>query len=247
MAIPLVANLTRPFRRELDTDHALADRIGDYVLLALLMALAARSMYTALNGLSGLFVVAPDDAAALRWVAGVVVLARLAIEDVVTRTYPSRIAATKLADPPERSLLTRLLLIAARAGLFLLGAAPFLGLGWRTWMVIALMSLVPVLELFEDRYPNVAALHRWFPRGILRTTAMLYVSVWYAAWVLGGDSSAEHTKAMFAFLLLPGVALGMVDTIGRHGGDWADTRWKRGVGAALWAITFAVLYGQITV
>ena len=109
------------------------------------------------------------------------------------------------------------------------------------------MTLVPFLKLFVDRFPNVPFIHRWFPRGILRTVVMLWVGAWLTGLILGGDSSAAHTKEMAAFLLLPGMVIGLIDIAGREGGAWPDVLWKRLIGGCLWVLAFLVMFGHVTV
>ena len=247
MGVPLIANHARPLRRIVTDRLDKVDRVADYLMLPLLMSFATKGVYTALNGLSGLQMVSGDEATVFsRWVLAAVVL-RMVVEDLVVRTHPRRMQESDLPATDGPPLTVDIATLVLKGGLFLLAAGSFFGLGWRTWLVIGFMTVVPFLKLFIDRFPNVPFIHRWFPKGVLRTVIMLWVGAWLAGLILGGDSSPEHTKEMAAFLLLPGMTIGVIDIIGREGGSWPDTLWKRLVGGCLWTFSFLVMFGFVTI
>ena len=247
MGVPLIANHARPLRRIVADRLDWIDRVADYAMLPLLMSFATKGVYTALNGLSGLQMVSGTQAVSFSRVVLVAVVARMIVEDVVTRTHPLRMVDTAMPATDGTPLPVDIGTLVVKAGLFLLGAGSFFGLGWRTWLVAAFMTVVPFLKLFADRFPNSPFVHRWFPKGVLRTVIMMWAGAWMAGLILGGDSSAGHTKEMTAFLMLPGVTIGLVDIIGREGGAWPDVLWKRLVGGCLWTFSFLVMFGFIAI
>jgi len=246
MGIPLLANHTRPVRRVVSDRMARFDRFGDYVIAPLIVGYAASAAYTALNGLSGLALVATHEAQALRWAVGGAVVGRMLVEDVVMRAYPERLSATQLPAVPGPSRMATLSTVVLRAALFVLTSASFLGFGWPIWLVIGATSVVPIVGLFKERLPNLPFLDRWFPSGVLRTVVMIFVGMWYVTWVIGGNSSPEHKRQMMAVLLVPGVVLGLIDLVAREGGEWPNNMSKRVVGACLWAYVLLVLVGAVT-
>jgi len=247
LGLPLIANSVRPLRRTQAEGLASIDRLADYLLGPLLVGIAAGGVYLALNGLSGLHLVQQSESERLRWVAGIAVIARMVVEDIAVRAYPKRMKDVMFTRARETPLAIDIGTILMKCCLFLLVASSFFGFGWSTWMVIVAMSLVPSLGLFSDRFPNSTTVHHWFPRGVLRSVIMLFIGVWFAKWILGDDTSAEHAKNLAAALMIPGVAVGVVDLFGRRGGEWPDRLTKRVIGGCLWAFMLAVMLGFVTV
>ena len=132
---------------------------------------------------------------------------RLLGEDAALKWYPSRHRAIQVPLGESQSAAARTGTVVLGAGLYLLAAAPFFGLGWRTWLTVGLVSLVPLLGLVADRFPNVRLLHKWFPRGLLRFVVMLFVSAWFGKFVLSIAGSSADARSTAVFMLLPGVVV----------------------------------------
>ena len=248
IGIPLIANHSRPFRREPQKNALyVADRFADYLLAPILMAYAAAPIYVALNGLSGLQLVHPNGANTLKWAVAIAIPARMLCEDITIRLFPQRLKETELPLNKEPGLFVDMGTIVVKGGLWLLAAETFFGLGWKTWVIIGLMSFVPMLKLFADRYPNSAVVHRWFPRGVLRTVAMMFVGTWFAAWVMNAASNPVDTRSLAPVLMLPGIVVGLVDLVGRNGGAWPDTLPKRLAGGVFWIFVLGVLVGKFSI
>jgi hypothetical protein len=247
VALPSIGSNIRPFSRPWSRERSvLADRLGDYVIMPVLLAFIASTAYTALNGLSGLEMVDNNDAGNLFVTVLVGAWVRLLGEDAVGAWFPQRSRAVRVPVAHEPTATARFATVATGAALYLLAAAPFFGLGWRTWLTIALVSLVPLLQLAEHRVPNLAAVHRWFPRGLLRFVVMMFVTAWFGRFVLSLADEAADPRSVAVFLLLPGVLVGLVDLVGREGGEWRDSRLKNAAGLAVWLLAVAVLSGRVT-
>jgi hypothetical protein len=215
--------------------------------MSLFASYAASSAYSALNGLSGLQLVSPDFANQVRIAMIFACIGRLLAEDAVMWLYPQRSSSIAITVDGEPGTVTRLVTIAFTGVLYLVGAGPFFGLGWRTWLIISLMMLVPTIKLFSDSLPNIAFAHKWFPRGILRSVMMVFVSAWFAQQIFAWAGEAHHAQTMAVFLMLPGIAIGFVDCIAREGGEWSSNLLTKVSGAALWLFLAAVLTGNVAV
>ena len=247
MGLPLLTNNVRPLRRDIENRLDRVDRLADYLMAPILVGFASSGLYLALNGLSGLQMVAQSDANALRWFVGFAVIARMAFEDIATHSFPKRLRHTTFDPTKGTPLPIDIGTIVLKSALYLLATTSFFGLGWETWLVVVLMAVVPMLKLFVHRFPNYEPVHKWFPRGVMRSVVMLFVGVWFAGWVLGLSEDPNYTKALAAVLLIPGIVIGVVDVIGRKSDGWPDTLWRRLIGGALWAYMFAVLFGFVNV
>ena len=245
--LPLIANSLRPLRRVPGGPLTRVDRLADVVLGPLLSAIAASGAYLALNGLSGLQLVSQGEADRIRWVAGSAVIMRMALEEIAVRAYPRRMREVELRSSRSTPLVIDIATIGMKCGIFLLVASSYFGFGWGTWMVVVTMSVVPSLSLVSDRFPNSELVRHWFPRGVIRSVIMLFVGVWFSSLILGVDIETERAKSLAAALMIPGVAVGIIDLFGRVGGEWPDRLAKRLVGGCLWVFLLAVMFGRIAI
>ena len=245
-SIPLLAHAIRPLRRMLNgSGKDLFDRVADYVMPPIFLAFAATSMFKALNGLSGIELVSPEDFGEVRIVVITAFLARMALEDIATHAYPvrsSEVQPAKLTSPGRQLAL---LSVAVRVGLFLIIAEPFFGLGWATYLSALLVAIPMTLKVFEDDLPNLVWLNKWFPRGVGRFALTLVVGIYVAFWLLGQDASDEQVRQTYNFILLPGIVVGLIELIGREGWSWPDRWLNRLVGLVIWVFAVGVVTGLI--
>ena len=244
-ALPTIASAIRPLRD--DGSRPQIHRVGDYVMMPVFLAYGAAGIYSALNGLSGLSLVTPEDATLLRNVVFVAAVVRLAIEDIVRHGFPARMTAVSMEITAEPGLAAQITKWLTATCLYAMAMMTFYGWGVRTAVMLALVSFVPVLKMFSSAFPNLVAVHRWFPRGILRTVIMIFVGTWYGRFVLSLADDPVDTRRIAVFLLLPGILLGVVDCLAREGGEWEDRPAKHVAGFALWLVSLSVLVGVISV
>lgn len=245
VALPSIASAIRPLYD--DGSRSFIHRVGDYVMMPVFLAYGAAGIYSALNGLSGLSLVQPHDATVLRNVVFVAAIARLAVEDTVRRGFPVRAVAVTIEPDGEPGIASEIAQKLVAASLYTMAIVTFYGWGIRAAVMIALVSFVPVLGLFDAHFPNFTSVHRWFPRGILRTVIMIFVGTWYGRFILSLADNPADTRRIAVFLLLPGVVLGLIDCFAREGGEWEDRPAKHVAGFALWLVSLAVLLGIVSV
>ena len=245
-SIPLLAHVIRPLRRRIgDSWMDRFDRVADYVMPPIFLAFAASAMFKALNGLSGLELVSPEDFGEVRLVVIAAFLIRMAMEDVATYAYPVRTAEVqpeKLVSPGRRLAL---LSVAIRLVLFLIIAEPFFGLGWPTFISMILVGIPMVLKVYEDDLPNWVWLNKWYPRGVARFLLLLVVGIYLSFWLLGQDATDEQVRQTYSFILLPGVVSGLIELVGREGASWPENWWKRALGFLVWLFAVGVVTGVV--
>lgn len=246
VALPLIGHTNRPMRRAyVGTPMGRFDRLGDYVVMPLIVAFAGISMYKALNGLSGLEVVDLDGTTVLSVVIVVALWVRLVMEDVVVHAYPVRGPQAVPPVPPPPSHAWGTVSVVSRTALFILVAAPFFGLGWVTWVAALLLAIPMVMKVWEDAIPNHPLIHKYTPRGLLRFSLLLILGLYLSAWLLGQDASPDHVRQTFNLLLIPGIVVGILGAFGRRDGEWPDLWSKEFAGIVLFALTAGILLGQI--
>lgn len=244
--VPLLAHVIRPLRRYIRGDRfELWERVFDYVMMPVFVSFAAGSMLKALNGLSGLEIVTPDQVSTMRWVVGCSIVARLAFEDLAAHFYPRRMAAVqpkKLVSPGRKVTATS---IGARSFVFLMVAEPFFGLNARTIAAAVLLAIPLVLKMWEDDLPNSTAINKWLPRGLFRFLCTLILGAYLTWTLIGADGGDSAIRSSFIWMLIPGVALGVIELFGRSGGDWPNVALKRGLGALVWVSAAGIVTGNI--
>ena len=246
IALSMLANYIRPLRRARGTGWVhVFDRVTDYSIPPIVIAFGADGMAKALNGLSGLTIISADETLAIQVVAGLAVLARLALEDLAIHLYPQRCAAVVIPDPAPPSTPWRLAAIVGRTVITILILSAFIGMTWFTFVLALLLAIPLVLRIWVHRIPNFPVLHRWTPRGLVKLTIVTVVGIYIAAWIFSSPSTTSLLPAAMGLLLIPTALISIVDTFGRSGGDWGGVWTKRLMGAALWALCAGVITGLI--
>jgi hypothetical protein len=246
-AVPLIAGAARPLRRA--AAQSVADWrswIGDLVIATLIGAWAIQKMITALPALAG----RPLPITAHATTVAVIVLgacvARIGLETIAARWYPTRLADVQPDAVPTPSAAQRITAAILRTGVLLFVASAFLGVHWQLWVGGVLFLLPLLLAIYEGRLPNSPFLARWRPRGIVKLVAMLLVGVGVAALV---NRATEHssTPALDAFVLLaiPGVIVAIIESFGRDGDlpEESWLQWFSGAGILTFGI-WLVLFGM---
>ena len=245
-SLPLLAHVIRPLRRKVSASSKdRFDRFADYVMMPIFVAFAAASMFKALNGLSGLELTNPDQMWTVRIAVILACWLRLAVEDVAAHAYPVR---SKLVQPEKLvspAIGMAIVSVFIRAGVFIMIAAPFFGLGWQTWLAAVLLAIPMLLKIWEDSLPNSARLNKWYPRGLARFVLLLVVGIYMGAWLVGHSAPDEQVRATYNLLLLPGILSGVIELFGREGGDWPDTWLKRVAGGLLWLFAVLITLGLL--
>ena len=245
--LSLMAHAIRPLRRYVATNSFERwERVFDYVMMPVFVAFAAGAFLKALNGLSGLQIVDAIQIADLRWAAFAAILVRLAFEDIASHLYPERM---KMVQPKKLVDQTRpagAVALIVRSILFLFIAEPFFGVT-ATTIIAAIMLAIPVaLKFWEDELPNSVWINRWFPRGALRFCLLLFLGLYLTSVLIGPDGGEAALKASFLWLLIPGVAEGVIELFGRHGGNWPKIWLKRTLGACIWLTSVSIVTGVFT-
>lgn len=246
MGPPLLANAIRPLRRPVSGQN-MFDRMSDYLIMPLFLAYGAGSMYTALNGLSGLQLVTQADAIGLRNAVFVAAIVRLIAEDAVVSLYPRRSREVSLSPQSEPGTGVKLATQVLRVAILAVLMVPFFGAGWRTWVIIALSVAVPLAGIFSDRLPDFSSVRKWTPRGIVRSVMMIFVCAWFGTWIAGLSNDPGYVRSVAVLLMLPGLIVGCIDLVVRTGGAWPDAWWKRAGGTVLWGFSAAVLTGLVAI
>lgn len=238
---PLVAAAARPLRRVAEPEHVYPwDRFGDTVIAALISGWAVQGIVGSLGDLTGrdLAVTSHADALALLTIGAVV--GRFLLEEAAGVLYPRRLRAVQEADelpPPTR--LQQIRALVFRAALLAFFAGAFLGSCWQLWLGVAIFSIPQVLQLLEDRLPDVRSLASAVPRGVVQILVLVAVgaAIAYAVDSRGSDDELSAIRQGFVFLAIPGAALEIFSVVG---GETPKPRWtwpRQLAGAAVVAVT----------
>ena len=246
VTLSMLANYLRPLRCPRGEGFVyLFDRLADYAIPPIVIAFGAAGMVKALNGLSGLELITDSENPVIEVVAGLAVVARLALEDLYIHLYPARCAALALPQLPPPSTRLRLGAIVVRTAITVLVLSAFLGLSWPAITIAVLLCIPLVLHVWIDRLPNSFTVHRWTPRGVLKVTISTVIGLLLVGWIFGSEGRTTLLPGILALLLLPSAVWSIVDVFGRAGGEWHNVWPKRVVGIAVWCICAGLLTGVI--
>ena len=246
ISLSFLANYMRPLRREPGTGAVYVfDRIADYVIPAVVIAFGAAGMANGLNALSGLTIITHEQTVAVEVVAGVAVLARLALEDIAVYLYPERCAAVAIQPTVHPSLAWRISAIVVRSMLTVLVLAAFIGMTPMAMLLTALLALPLLLRVWSERLPNSPTMRRFLPRGLVKVTLATVAGILIAGWIFGSPDLAAMTPWILGLLMLPSAILSVLDTFARSGGDWNNVWPKRLAGVGVWFLCVGLLSGAI--
>jgi len=245
-SLALLAHVIRPLRRKPDASFmGRFDRLADYVMPPVFVAFAGVSMIKALDGLSGLKVTDSADHPMMRIIIATALVVRLMGEDVVARLYPKRMVDVQPAKLISSPTSIQLFSLAIRTTLFVAMLAPYFGLGVATIAAAILTCLPQLLKLWEDKLPNSVALHKWYPRGVLRFLVFLIIGAYFSTYFLGQDPTPDDIKNTFPLLLIPAFIGSLIELFGRDGGKWEFEWQKRALGFLTWCSAVGVVTGMI--
>ncbi|NBY32675.1 MAG: hypothetical protein EBQ68_00990 [Betaproteobacteria bacterium] len=124
---------------------------------------------------------------------------------------------------------------------------PYFGLGIIT-VAAAILTLLPqFIKLWEDKLPNLVALNKWYPRGVLKFLTFLLIGTIFSTWLLGQDPTPELIRNSFPLLLIPAFIGALLELVGRDGGKWEFEWPKRIAGMFIWACAVGLVTGILVV
>jgi hypothetical protein len=246
VTVAFIAHTIRPLRRYIIGDVSQRwERLFDYTVMPVFIAFATASMAKALNGLSGLTILSDANLSAIRWIVVVMIVIRLLGEDAALHFYPERSKAVQPAKLTSPRLQFNVGALIFKFLLYLLVMDPYFGLSARTVTAAVLLAIPGVLKLREDSLPNSPLLHRWLPRGLTSFLFMMVLGSFLSFHLLGLNPTTSTVDSTFLWLLVPGVAISVIELFGRDGTDWTNVWIKRGLGVFVWLAAAGLVTGNL--
>ena len=141
----------------------------------------------------------------------------------------------------------QLISLVIRTFLFIAMVVPYFGFRVIT-IAAAILTLLPqFMKLWEEKLPNLVALNKWYPRGVLKFLVFLLIGTIFSTWLLGQDPSPELIRNSFPLLLVPALIGALLELIGRDGGKW-EFEWPKRIGGIfVWACAVGLVTGILVV
>jgi len=216
----LLASAFRPFRRLVRTQDDMWERITDYALGTLLTFWIITKMVAAMNGLARLELPITDYGTELAWIAAVLLIIRVAFEDIAVEHYPMRLRAlhVEIRKPSQTQKIRSLVF---KIFVFFIMAAPFVGSLLNLVLGTILFAIPQITSLnLEDNLPKKKL---YLPKGVFKTVVMIFVMAVAGNLIEGAFSSpAAFLQWSFVVMALPGFILHYLDAIT----DAPETDWK---------------------
>ena len=216
----LLASAFRPFRRLVRNQDDKWERITDYALGTLLTFWVITKMVAAMNGLARLELPITNYGTELALIAAVLLIARVALEDVAVEHYPMRLRALHVEiKKPTQSQKVRTLVF--KVIVFFIMTAPFVGSMLNLVLGTILFAIPQITSLsLEDNLPKKKI---YLPQGVFKIVVMIFVMALAANLIEGAFSSPEaFLKWSFVVMALPGFILHYLDAIS----DEPEVDWK---------------------
>ncbi|NCV79506.1 MAG: hypothetical protein EBW25_01715 [Actinobacteria bacterium] len=216
----LLASAFRPFRRLVRTQDDLWERITDYALGSLLTFWVITKMVAAMNGLARLELPITQYGTELAWMSAVLLILRIALEDIAVEHYPMRLRAlhVEIKKPSHKQKIRSLVF---KIFVFFIMAAPFVGSLLNLVLGTILFAIPQITSLsLEDNLPKKKI---YLPKGVFKTVVMIFVMALLSNLIEGAFSSPQaFLKWSFVVMALPGFFLHYLDAIT----DTPETNWK---------------------
>lgn len=242
----LVASAVRPFRRSSAGDEIVWNRCVDVVLVALFGAWAAGTMFSTLPSLTTYKPAHSDRVTAVETLVLVMLVTRWILENGSRVLVPNLLRIVEVEEFAEPSRVQRMVSNVLRTALFVFVAVVYIGNNWALWIGAAMFLAPKIIDEFADRLPNIALLHQFVPRNLLRVVLMLFVALWWGGLV--NDHIGDSANVMlYAFVLMgiPGHVLGVVDWFGRESKDWPSTALSKTLGVVTLVVGFLLVQGYL--
>jgi hypothetical protein len=245
--LPLVSQAFRPIRRAITSRRDLSERIFDYLLPPIFLGYAAASMLKAVNGLSGLELITPEDLAMVRWAVGLTVLVRIALEDVAAIAYPERSLAVQPLGLGESTKPAALIASAVGIGMFMFVTGAYFGMTTITLAAVVIFAFPMVARIWQDKLPNSSALYRILPRGFVKYVILLIVGIVLAKLVLGSSPTADTIATGFLILMVPSLVTGLAEMFARSGASFTKAWLPLSVTGASFVLGAGIVLGFIVI
>ena len=243
-AVPLIGSAVRPFRRLVQNKLGVWERTTDVVLIALFGAWAAGAMFSSIPALTGFKTGDADQLDLVRLVALVALLVRYGVENLARIVAPKRLILVENQSLPEVSRIQQVASLLLRTTVFIFVALIFIGNNWALWIGGAMYLVPKLVDLIDDSFPDFGVIHRYMPRGILKTVMMLVVATWWGNLVAENVSNPDDmVQYGFVFLGIPGLILGAISWFGRTSKPWPSTALTKVAGAILLIVGLTRILG----
>ena len=198
------------------------ERITDIILVPAIAAWVMHGLVpmTAILAGRGLHIV--EQTPRFAALVAVVLVARVLLEEVVARLFPSRLAALNVAKGHDPSMLQKHVSTALRTLVFGFLIASTVGHNWALYVGVALSALPWFLGLWREKFPNSPLLFQILPADLLLLTVGLLLPALARRFV----PEHLHQHHLWLFIVSTGLSslLSVIGLLGRSPGPGAK-RW----------------------
>ena len=224
----LAVGAFRPFRRTKSISLASWwERITDFAVIPFFTIWSTASLIGGLAILARHETSISNNAQKIALAMGGAFLVRLLIEEFVSHLFPQRLGQDHPVELDDPSLGHQIFLIVLRTITFLVVAISFLGNCWQVWVATLIMLIPQIVGLVKDNFPNFPNLWQVMPGGVPGIAFNIGIGTATAYFLIKYLGETEQmAKLVFVLAPIPGTAIGLVKTFGRHAIE-GDVRWYR--------------------
>jgi hypothetical protein len=245
---PLTASKARSLRRKYKEGMAyVVDRVGDFVIAALVAAYGVEKLVSGLKPLSTLELPVSSHAAAIAIAVLVAVIARYLMETIVIHWYPYRLSQVAMEKAPEPTSLQRHISTVFQTLLFVFVAMPVFGSDWELYAAAVVLWLSAMTAMYPGFLPDVPSLKKLVPGGWVKSVLTLVVGSALAALVaVTIANKAQELSLGLLIFMVPGVILGLGDSFARNAKKFKLDWTGRAGGFAVLVVGVLLAQGIVT-
>jgi hypothetical protein len=200
---PIILGTTfRKIRHLHERAAHLWERTVDVFMVALIAALTVLSLAGGISGFAGVDVPLQASVKSIAVVALGAAVARVGLEELALRLFPTRVHLLNPTEVPEPSRLQEWASLAFKYAVLVIMVGDMIGWGWWLWLGGAVLFVPTVLTMVMHHLPKSKFIAQLIPGGLGAFLLATLLSNWTGSLISGWFSSSPMYVAL-AFILIP--------------------------------------------
>jgi hypothetical protein len=200
---PIILGTTfRKIRHLHERAAHLWERTVDVFMVALIAALTVLSLAGGISGFAGVDVPLQASVKSIAVVAIGAAVARVGLEELALRLFPTRVHLLNPTEVPEPSRLQELASLAFKYAVLVIMVGDMIGWGWWLWLGGAVLFVPTVLTMVMRHLPKSKFIAQLIPGGLGAFLLATLLSNWTGSLISGWFSTSPMYVAL-AFILIP--------------------------------------------
>jgi hypothetical protein len=215
----VISGAFRTLRRQVTSGFFYTwERTIDLIVSPMLAAWASLQIVSMLPVLAGVAIPVAEAERVLPLVVALVMILRVALEEITGRFFPDRIAFVQVDDLPKPPISQLIISNLLRGLIFAFVAEALIGNSWHLYVGALIFVLPNFLSLIQNKLPNSRKLYHVLPQGLTNLALSLWVGQITLLIITSVfQETPDLARIGFVLLPLPSLVMSLVKLFGRHG------------------------------